>query len=116
MTEVDDNSSTTTINAPSCKIWWFCWKGFLERFYTVQNSLQLTKFHGFRFHRNVPEVVQIKHFSSSSDFNSFPLVEKNVTAAEVRSATESTLLSNEFKAVITPLEDVPSAHEGNRMA
>lgn len=114
MAEVIDNSSECNRVVYCDDVYWSKWKDFLSNIYTIPSSFKITKYHIFKFNTDDFCNVKVKQFSTQVEWETFRLLKPSLTKIDVLNLTASDFSSEQYKLSITPLEEVASAHEGNR--
>ena len=110
---LEQSAITNTVVTPD-RVTWKQWKTFLSHFFTIPSDFKLSRYHCFYFCASEPTSVRVKLYSSDQTFSTFNLLKNNVNIELIRKESMKFLTTNVFSSKLPLLQDVSSAHDGNR--
>ncbi|MEM9400723.1 MAG: hypothetical protein AAF984_10995 [Verrucomicrobiota bacterium] len=116
MVQVVRDSSTTNVPVLADDVRWTRWKEFLSEYFNIPTTFKISTYHAFSFNAAKPGTVSVKRLSTDQSASEYNLVKAFISITSIRKAAQDYLFSNASRAFVEPLETVPSAHDGNRLA
>lgn len=116
MMAVIEQSAFSNKVVPSKSVCWIDWKSLLSQFFTIPTKFKISEYHIFNFDPSSPAVVKVKRLSTSSTWESYSILKKGLSIAEVLGSVDLSISSGNAALGTTALLDVPSQNEGNRYA
>ena len=114
MFEAIRQSAKSNMEVPPTAVKWIDWKTMVSQFFQIPGTFRITKYHIFRFEKDMPGSVKVKQLSATSDWKTISILKREVCIGDLQMHFKDEHINARFVVTNVPLNEVPSAQEESR--